>query len=568
MSLEEWQTQLRRQFGREQNFRLRNLGNEPVFSEFEVTNPQSNTTYRVAIRGTRPGDNFCSCPDFATNALGTCKHVEFTLAALERKRSGKAALAAGFQPDYSEVYLQYGARREARFRPGRECPVQLARLAARFFDSEGALLPEAFERFDKFLSEAEPIGHELRCYGDVLRFVAEVRDVARRGERIDELFPRGIQSPAFKKLVRADLFDYQREGALFAARAGRCLIADEMGLGKTIQAIAAAEIMARALGVERVLIICPTSLKHQWEREIGRFVDRETHVISGLRPKRERHFAEPSFYKITNYDTVHRDLELINRWSPDLVILDEAQRIKNWNTRAARSVKKVASPYAIVLTGTPLENRLEELVSIVQFVDQHRLGPTYRFLHDHQVTEETGRVIGYRDLDRIGKTLAPILIRRQKKEVLSQLPGRMDKNFFVPMTEQQMGLHDENAESVANIVRKWRRCGFLSETDKQLLMIFLQNMRMSCDSTYLLDTNTDFGVKADELAVLLAADARAPAPPVRGPTVPARAFPRGRARPAAQGPRRPFSRGAGLPRVPVDRRRRRGTQPPARRRRR
>ncbi|HEV8673233.1 MAG TPA: SNF2-related protein, partial [Methylomirabilota bacterium] len=112
------------------------------------------------------------------------------------------------------------------------------------------------------------------------------------------------------------------------------------------------------------------------------------------------------FYKITNHDTVYRDLDLIAAWSPDLAILDEAQRVKNWNTRTARSVKKIASPYAIVLTGTPLENRLEELVSIVQFVDQNRLGPTFRFLHAHQVLDEFGKVVGYHSLDRIGQTLA------------------------------------------------------------------------------------------------------------------------------------------------------------------
>jgi hypothetical protein len=82
-----------------------------------------------------------------------------------------------------------------------------------------------------------------------------------------------------------------------------------------------------------------------------------------------------SFCKITNYETLERDADLIAAWAPELVIADEAQRIKNWNTIAARALKRISSPYAIVLTGTPLENRLEELISIIQFVDQHRWAP-------------------------------------------------------------------------------------------------------------------------------------------------------------------------------------------------
>jgi SNF2 family DNA or RNA helicase len=102
---------------------------------------------------------------------------------------------------------------------------------------------------------------------------------------------------------------------------------------------------------------------------------------------------------------------------PELVIVDEAQRVKNWNTIAARALKRIDSPYAIVLTGTPLENKLEELVSIVQFVDQHRLGPTWKLLHEHQIRDEGGRVTGYTGLEKIGQTLAPIMIRRRKSEV-------------------------------------------------------------------------------------------------------------------------------------------------------
>src|SRR6516165_5828451 len=91
LSVVEWQRRLRRQFSREQAFGLENLGREPFFSEFRVSNPVSKTSYRVVIRGLGPGGNFCSCPDYATSELGTCKHIEFTLARLQRKRGAKTA---------------------------------------------------------------------------------------------------------------------------------------------------------------------------------------------------------------------------------------------------------------------------------------------------------------------------------------------------------------------------------------------------------------------------------------------------------------------------------------------
>jgi len=504
LSLEAWQIALRRQFAAEQKLRMKNLGTEPLFSEFEITNPQTRRSYRVAIRGMALGSNYCSCPDFAVNTLGTCKHIEYVLARLMRRPGAKAALAAGFRPEFSEVYLRYGAQREVIFSPGAACPARLRSLAHRYFDAEGRLKDGAFARFHVFLKQAGGNGHELRCYDDALAFIARVRDRAALAERVGRAFPRGGRSAAFGRLLNVRLYPYQREGALFAARAGRCLIADDMGLGKTIQAIAAVEILARTAGLERVLVICPTSLKHQWKREIEKFSQRQATVVEGLLARRAELYAAPSFYKITNYDVVHRDRELLRRWQPELIVLDEAQRIKNWKTRTAQSVKSLDSPYAFVLTGTPLENRLEELYSIVEFVDRFRLGPMFRFLAEHQHVDQTGRVSGYRHLSKISETLQPILIRRTKDQVLPELPERMEKHIFVPMTPQQMDFHEENREIVGRIVQKWRRYGFLSEADQRRLMIALQNMRMSCNSTYLLDRKTDYGVKADELVQLLA----------------------------------------------------------------
>jgi superfamily II DNA or RNA helicase len=500
-----WQRELRRQFGREQKFKVENLGGEPVFSEYRVTNPKSGGSYRVAIRGLQPGDNFCACPDFATNDLGTCKHIEFILARLERRPGGVRSLRRGHRSPYSEIYLRYGGERQVRFRTGSSCPQTLARRARQLFSAgSGDVLPSSnYLQLDEFLDHARKSGHEVRCYDDVLDFIAQARDAEHRRDALEAAYPEGPKSPALQRLLNATLYPYQAEGALFAARAGRCLIADEMGLGKTIQALAAVELLARHFGAEKVLVVCPTSLKHQWQREIARFSQREARVINGNRASRMRAYAERGFCKIANYETLARDFEFIRSWSPDVVIADEAQRIKNWSTVAARALKRIQSPYALVLTGTPLENRLEELVSIMQYVDGQRLGPLWRLRHEHQVLDDSGRVVGYKDLDRIGETLRPAMLRRRKADVLAQLPERVAKTVFVAMTRQQLAEHQANAAVVQQIVQRWRRTGYLSDVDQRRLMAALQNMRMSCNSTFLLDGKTDYGNKCDELATLL-----------------------------------------------------------------
>lgn len=505
LSVEEWQIRLRRQFGQEQSFQLNNLGKEPIFSEFAVLNPDSGGRYRVAIRGAGLGENYCSCPDFATNDLGTCKHIEFTLSRLKARRGGKKALRSGFRPAYSEIFLHYAGERTVRFRSGGACPAELAQAAVRLFDlaADGVLARERFSELEGFLAAAERLGHPVRCYDDVLAFVAESRDAEHRRRVLDAAYPEGAESPALADLLQTRLYPYQIQGALFAARAGRALIGDEMGLGKTVQALAAAELWSRHFGAERILVVCPTSLKRQWQREIARFTGRESLVIQGARVHRERHYHDEIPCKIANYETLSRDLDLIRAWSPDVVIVDEAQRIKNWNTIAARALKKIESSYAIVLTGTPLENRLEELISIVQFVDRYRLGPTWKLLDEHQIHDDSGRVVGYRALDRIAATLAPVMLRRRKKEVLDQLPERVDNTLFVQMTPQQRAHHDDQADVVARIVHRWRKTGYLSDVDQRRLTIALQYMRMSCNSTFLLDQETDYGSKADELATIL-----------------------------------------------------------------
>ena len=233
----DWQTALRRQFGLEQNFGLKNLGQEPVFSDFVVSNPASRASYQVAIRGAELGQNFCTCPDFATNDLGTCKHIEFTLGKLLAKRGGRAALKRGFAPRFSEIWLDYAGQRQVRLRPGSDCPPVLLTQAQVLFDADAqwALRDDGHAGLPALLQAAQESGHTLRCHDDVWQFVAQKRDALQRAAVLAKAYPKGIADKSLNKLLKAQLYPYQIEGALFAVRAGRCLIGDEMGLGKTVQ---------------------------------------------------------------------------------------------------------------------------------------------------------------------------------------------------------------------------------------------------------------------------------------------------------------------------------------------
>ncbi|MEP7238916.1 MAG: DEAD/DEAH box helicase [Ferruginibacter sp.] len=277
-----------------------------------------------------------------------------------------------------------------------------------------------------------------------------------------------------------------------------------MGLGKTIQAIGVAQLMHEYKQVQKILIICPTSLKYQWQSEIEKFSTGTVKVIEGNYLNRQQLYKEEGhLYKIVSYNMAVNDVELINDYQPDLIILDEAQRIKNWQTKVSQTIKKLKSNYALVLTGTPLENKLQELYSLTQFVNPLLLGSLYNFISQHEQTDENGKVVGYKNLHKIKESLRHILLRRTRKQVLQQLPSRTDKNLFIEITTEQRAVHDEYQEKVNKLVTRWRKNGFLNEEDRQHLMIYLNMMRMVCNSTFILDQETNYQTKLDELFNIL-----------------------------------------------------------------
>ena len=503
MTQVEWQQALRKQIAKEEPMAVTAVDEKNLPGEYEVRNPLTKQTYKVVYRGEGSMWNYCSCLDFKTSRLGTCKHIESVKLWIDDNKRRKVHKEP---PAYTSVYLSYTEGRQVKIRVGSDHREEFMQLAAHYFDAEGVMFPYAFDDYDKLMAEAVAIDASFRFYQDAIDYILEQRERKFRSQLI-----RKYTDQRLDQLLTVSLYPYQKEGIRFAFERGRTIIADEMGLGKTIQAIGTAELLRREGLAGQVLIVCPTSLKYQWQREIERFSKDKEHspehpltlVIEGNPLKRKEQYASDVPYKIVSYNCMSNDVKMWGSLQTEVLIMDEVQRLKNWKTQISMAARKIRSDYAVILSGTPLENKLEELYSVMEFADNFCLGPYWQFRADSIVTDDGGKVIGYQNLNKVGETARERLIRRTKKQVAIQMPKRTDQNIFVPMTKEQMDIHEEFKMNVANLVYKWRKMHFLPEKDRQRLLQFLSMMRMVCDSTYILDQKSRYDTKVTETMSIL-----------------------------------------------------------------
>jgi superfamily II DNA or RNA helicase len=501
-SLREEERRRREARGSSELFEIERHGGTSVYGDYRVSSPSSQA-YRVTVRALDAPHNGCTCPDFATNLLGTCKHVEAVLRHLrtDAPRRLKRALADGPPSSYLHLLFEPEESLAVRLAPGARAAER--RVAARQFGAGGRLSRPLPDAWPDLAREAVEAGIEIPP--EVTRFAERALERERQEQRSRtvgaEVRAAGCDQPG----LRVKLYPYQVEGVAFLASRGRALLADEMGLGKTAQAIAALAQLTRRGEVRRTLIVCPASLKHQWLREIRQFTnlgEDDVVVVSGGREERRARYAEAPAVLVTSYELARTDEREILDLAPDLVVLDEAQRIKNWRTRTASVVKRIQSRFAFVLTGTPLENRLDDLYSLMQVVDPHLFGPLWRFNEEFMALDVDGRPAGYRNLDLLRSRIAPAMLRRRKEEVLKDLPGRLVSRLIVPMTTKQRDQHDDAEGTVARLLSILKKRP-LTPLEEQRLMRAFQRLRMSCDAAGLVDKETRGAPKLDELERLL-----------------------------------------------------------------
>jgi hypothetical protein len=452
---------------------------EPQFGFFGAFRARSASggQYEVEIRSLEERINSCGCIDHRVNALGTCKHIEGVLAAISEGKSRAFQTAAGEGSPRVEVFLGRRGAAAPRLLWPADVPASARDWLARWLTADGILKPDA-DSIASLLAALPEAPPEVAAAMRVSRHFGPwlARASAERSRKDDRAaFEADVAAGRAEiDVLKFPLLPYQRLGA-----------------------------MHLAFG-ERALLVCPASLKTEWEEQIARFVDRGIGLVFGPRAERLAAYRAPAFFTIVNYEQVLGDADDINAiLKPDIVVLDEAQRIKNWQTKTARKVKSLRAPYAFVLTGTPIENRIDELYSIVQYLDPELLGPLFRFNRDFYQLDERGRPTDYKNLGQLRVRVRPLMLRRRKQDVETELPGRTVKTYFVAMAEEQQLRYDEYKSQASRLLAIAQRRP-LTPKEFERLQQLLACMRMICDTPAILDPTCRVSPKLEELERILA----------------------------------------------------------------
>jgi len=480
---------------RTEKMKLTSLDSREIWTDYTLTNAASGKSYRVALRGWQPRQSYCSCPDFRKNTLGTCKHI---LHALEkvRRRFPESQRNRPYRRRDISVHLSYGEELELRILLPPHLDDVTSGIVRPIRDRPITDLPDLLKRIRQL--EAHDVA--VTVYPDAEEYIQTRLLLQRIAAKVAEIRRNPKSHPLRTALLKVEILPYQLDGIAFAAGAGRAILADDMGLGKTLQGIGMAELLAREADIRKVLVVCPASVKAQWRSEVLRFSGRNCQIVLGSAAERSDQYENECFFTICNYEQVLRDLIAIERVKWDLIVLDEGQRIKNWEAKTAQTIKSLRSPFALVLSGTPLENRLDDLFSVVEFIDDRRLGPAFRFFNRHRVTDESGKILGYKDLDLLRERLKPVLLRRTRSTVMKDLPPRTTEIVRIAPTDEQAGIELAQMQIVSAIVRK----SYISEMDLLRLQKALLLARMNADSTFLVDKHAPgFSSKLERLQELL-----------------------------------------------------------------
>jgi SNF2 family DNA or RNA helicase len=462
-----------------------------IYGEHTLIN-ETGKIYKITLRDFEKETGYIDSIDLRTNKLGTTKHIMWLFDKLKQEPELMDSLSKTYP--FVEIFLDPLNEYKITWFYPHEMDEGIKVLIDKYFGHSKIYPDNKVTDFLSFIEEARFI-ENIVIRPDVMEKV----EIAFEEQMLQKLLE---DTQLDYSQINLKLYEYQKEGIQFATFRRSAIIADEFGLGKTVQAIGTAIFKKEILGFKKTLIICSSSLIENWKTEIDAVTKLNATIINGSQQHRNKLYKNTdSFFYIVSYETGVNDTNQLSELDFDFVILDETQKIKNYQTKTSNVLKSIKRKHSLVLSDTPVEDKLIELYSIVGFVDPYFLTPLWEFSYQHCLFDanEKDKIMGYYNLSNLKKKLDSILIRRDKQSVLRQIPNISEVTVPVKMHPIQQQHYNKYLHNIKQLIQK----KMLTKFDIRKIFHQLNNLRMVCNSTYLIDNNTQISPKLQELKSIL-----------------------------------------------------------------
>lgn len=462
-----------------------------IFGEHILTN-ERGVHYRITFRDLERKHGYCNCPDYSTNKLGTCKHLIYAFNHLQKN----PAMIPKQLPSYPfvEVFLNPFRNNKISYFYPEKLRGPIAELFYRYFGNKNFIEDEEVENFPGFLNNTHKFKqiHVRPEVYDKVKKIVEQASIERLKKSVKLNYSK-LKNP---------LLPFQKEGIEFATFNTGAVLADDIELGKIKQAVATAIMKKEVFGFNKTLIICQAAMKLQWKRETEKLSGMKPVMVEGTLEERSRLYrSEGAHFLIVNYETVSQDLSSLIGLNADFVIMDEAQRIKNWASAISATIRSIPRRHTLVLASSPFETRLMELYALMMLVEPGLLSPLWEFSYHYCYFDDHNKnhIVGYHNLDDLMQRLDKVLLRREKYQVIKQLPQISTVDVPVDMHPYQLKLHLKFAGELLSLINK----KMLTPYEHQQAIRLLRQLRMVADSSFLIDELTNISPKTEELKTIL-----------------------------------------------------------------
>jgi len=515
------QIERRRKRGCSESYEINNLGDHPIWSRFSVKGP-STKTYEVAVRSLDDAIFHCQCPDFATNGLGTCKHVEAVLHHLGEQSPDDLKAARDQGPSGALVYLEAGKNPpQVRFRADDTTSDEAQSLAEGTFGKRGILTAKhLYGDFDAFAAQAAD--HDIDITPESLAHVAEIRlreELEKDAAEAAEAFAPYREAVVAKRDRDADppseddatpglahyvdhfgtLTDWELDGAMHLVSRGRALLADDPELDKVRQTLAATEFLRLTGRASRILLACPGPRRQLWMNSVVRYCNLMPRIVGGATFEELARADADSPYAVTSYNRLYRHMDKLGDTEWDTLVLDEVQRIKSWPAPTGQAIKSFKTRRAFALTSARLEERPQAFFYTVQLLDPYLFGPAWQFLDDHVLRDRRGAAIGSQNMAKGLEKCKDLWLRRQRQDVaLPVEPRTLD--LYVEVTHFQHRQLDPLLRTLLAMVRVQQ---VWSVTERQEVVSLVDKLRTICTLPELIKPERPGSPKLDELCHLV-----------------------------------------------------------------